>query len=53
MMRNRTFGSDKLADASTVAVGALVQTLEVKGFAADDLWEVAIESSLSFANGAS
>jgi hypothetical protein len=49
-MRERTFGSSKLADASAIAVGALVQTLEVKGFATDDLWEVAIESSMSFAN---
>jgi hypothetical protein len=52
-MRDRIFGADRLADASAVAVGALVQTLEVKGFATDDLWEVAIESSLSFANEAS
>jgi hypothetical protein len=52
-MRNRTFGSSKLADASTIAVGALVQTLEVKGFATNDLWEVAIETSTSFVNEAS
>jgi hypothetical protein len=31
-------------------VGALVQRLEAKGVATDDLWEEAIEASLSFAN---
>jgi hypothetical protein len=52
-MRNRVSGSDRLADASAAAVGALVQRLEAKGVASDDLWEEAIESSLSFANEAS
>jgi hypothetical protein len=52
-MRNRTSHSDRLADASAAAVAALVQTLVTKGVASDDLWEVAIESSLSFANEAS
>jgi hypothetical protein len=49
-MRNRPSGTDKLADASAAAVGALVQTLETKGVATDDLWEEAIEASLSFLN---
>jgi hypothetical protein len=31
-------------------VDALVQSLETEGAAADDHWQVAIESSLSFAN---
>jgi hypothetical protein len=51
-MRDRIFGTDRLADASALAVGALLQALETKGVATDDLWEVAIESSLSFANEA-
>jgi hypothetical protein len=51
-MRDRTFGADRLADASALAVGALLQALETRGVATDDLWEVAIESSLSFANEA-
>jgi hypothetical protein len=49
-MRNRPAGSDRLADASAAAVNALVQQLETDGVATDDQWEVAIESSLSFAN---
>jgi hypothetical protein len=49
-MRDRPAGSDRLGDASSAAVNALVQTLETEGVATDDLWEVAIESSLSFAN---
>jgi hypothetical protein len=52
-MRNRPSGSDRLADASAAAVSALVQRLETEGVATNDLWEVAIESSLSFANEAS
>jgi hypothetical protein len=52
-MRNRASGSDRLANASAAAVGALVQRLEADGGATDDLWEEAIESSLSFANEAS
>jgi hypothetical protein len=51
-MRDRTLGDDRLADASALAVGALLQALEAKGVATDDLWEVAIDSSLSFANEA-
>jgi hypothetical protein len=49
-MRYRTFGNDGLADASTAAVGALVERLEADGVATNDLWEEAIETSLSFAN---
>jgi hypothetical protein len=49
-MRSRVSGSDRLADAATGAVGALVQRLEDRGIATDDLWEEAIEASLSFAN---
>ena len=49
-MGNRASGIDRLADASAAAVSALVQRLEADGVATDDLWEEAIESSLSFAN---
>jgi hypothetical protein len=49
-MGNRVPGFDRLADASAAAVSALVQRLEADGIATDDLWEEAIESSLSFAN---
>jgi hypothetical protein len=49
-MSNRASGIDKLADASAAAVSALMQRLEADGVATDDLWEEAIESSLSFAN---
>jgi hypothetical protein len=51
-MRNRVPGSDRLANAAAAAVGALMQRLEAKGVATDDLWEEAIEASLSFANEA-
>jgi hypothetical protein len=49
-MRKRLSGNSRLADASAGAVGALVQALEDDGLATDDLWEEAIEASLSFAN---
>jgi hypothetical protein len=52
-MRNRVFENERLADASVGAVAALVQRLEVKGVATDDLWEGAIEASLSLANAVS
>jgi hypothetical protein len=49
-MCGRDSGSDRFAAASAAAVSALVQRLEAEGAATDDLWEEAIESSLSFAN---
>jgi hypothetical protein len=49
-MRYRISGSNRLAEASVTAVDALVRGLEAKGEASNDLWEKAIESSLSFAN---
>jgi hypothetical protein len=49
-MRSRASGIDVLADASADAVGKLVRRLEATGIATDDLWEEAIEASLSFAN---
>ncbi len=51
-MRNRTSGIDRLTDASVAAVSTLVQSLEAEGVAGNDLWEMAIESSLSLANEA-
>jgi hypothetical protein len=51
-MRDRASGTDRFADASAAAVSALVQRLQTKGFATDDLWEEAIELSTSFANEA-
>jgi hypothetical protein len=50
MMGDQPLANDRFAHASADAVGALVQSLEAKGFASDDLWEEAIEASLSFAN---
>ena len=49
-MRGRASGIDVIADASADAVGALVQRLEATGIATNDLWEEAIEASLSFVN---
>jgi hypothetical protein len=49
-MRERISGRDRLADASVAAVGALVRGLETNGVASDDVWQAAIESTLSLAN---
>jgi hypothetical protein len=43
---------DKLADASTAAVTELVRSLRDNHAASNDLWEEAIEATLSFANEA-
>jgi hypothetical protein len=51
-MREETSKGDKLADASSAAVNQLVQSLEVNHLATDDLWQDAIEATLSFANEA-
>ncbi len=51
-MRHRIPGADRLADASADAVTELVRSLEARGSAADDAWQAAIESTLSFANEA-
>jgi hypothetical protein len=50
MKHNQTSGSDRIADRVANAVGALFRKLEADGIATDDLWEGAIEASLSFAN---
>ena len=49
-VRDQVAKSDRIAAASVAAVEALVHRLENRGIANDDLWEEAIESSLSFAN---
>ena len=49
-MRKRA--SDKLADASIAAVTELVRSLKENHAASDDLWQDAIEATLSFANEA-
>jgi hypothetical protein len=43
----------KLADASTAAVTELVRSLKENHAASNDLWEEAIEATLSFVNEAS
>ncbi len=49
-VRDQVVKSDRIAAASVAAVEALIHRLEDQGIANDDLWEEAIESSLSFAN---
>jgi hypothetical protein len=51
-MRREAFG-DKLADASAAAVTELVRSLKDNRAASDDLWQKAIEATLSFVNEAS
>ncbi len=51
-MREEASRGHKLADASSAAVNQLVQSLEANHVATDDLWQVAIEATLSFANEA-
>jgi hypothetical protein len=45
--------SGKLADASTAAVRELARSLKENHAASDDLWQEAIEATISFANEAS
>jgi hypothetical protein len=49
-MRTRGSG-DKLGDASIAAVTELARSLKENHAASDDLWQDAIETTLSFANG--
>jgi hypothetical protein len=51
-MGGRVTGRDPCGDASAAAVLALVQRLDAEGGAGNDLWEEAIEATLSFANEA-
>jgi hypothetical protein len=50
-MRTRDSG-DKLGDASIASVTELARSLKENHAASDDLWQDAIEATLSFANGA-
>jgi hypothetical protein len=50
-MRRKGSG-DKLADASIAAVTELARSLKENHSASDDLWQDAIEATLSFANEA-
>jgi hypothetical protein len=50
MRRERS--GDKLADASTATVTELVRSLTENHAASDDVWEDAIEATVSFANEA-
>jgi hypothetical protein len=51
-MRGKAVG-DKLANASTAAVTELVRSLKDTDAASDDLWQEAIEATISFVNEAS
>jgi hypothetical protein len=51
-MRKETSKGDSLADASSVAVNELVRSLEANRAATDDLWQDAIDATLSFADEA-
>ena len=46
----RTKGSGQLGDASIAAVTELVRSLKENHAASDDLWQDAIEATLSFVN---
>lgn len=52
-MRGQLFKDDHLADASSKAMDRLVDSLKAQRVASDDVWETAIETTLSFANGLS
>ena len=52
-MRAQSFKDDRLAEASSKAVDHLVKSLAARRAATDDVWESAIETTLSFANGLS
>jgi hypothetical protein len=49
-MKGKKSTGDKLADASAEAVMALARNLETNQAASDDLWQEAIEATLSYAN---
>jgi hypothetical protein len=50
-MEGRQSSLDNLAYASTAAVSALARSLKENRAASDDLWQEAIEATVSFANG--
>jgi len=51
-MRQENHRGDRLAEASSAAVDELVRSLEANDEATDDLWQDAIDATLSFANEA-
>ena len=50
-VRTRASG-DRFVDASRAAVGQLVDSLDVRKEATDDVWQDAIETTFSLANAA-
>jgi len=48
----KEYSGDKLADASAAAVKGLAHSLKLNRAASDDLWQEAIEATLSYANEA-
>jgi hypothetical protein len=51
-MRQKNHAGDRLAEVSSIAVSELVRSLEANHEASDDLWQDAIDATLSFANEA-
>ena len=49
-MRHRTSHNRQLGDASATAIDQLIECLSRTRVASDDVWQSAIESTLSFAN---
>jgi hypothetical protein len=49
-IRKETSQGDILADAASAAVSELVRSLEANHSAPDDLWQDAIDATLSYAN---
>ena len=49
-IRKETSQGDRIADAVSAAVSELVRSLEANHGATDDLWQDAINATLSYAN---
>lgn len=49
-MRHRTSHNRQLGDASAIAIDQLIENLHQSRVASDDVWQSAIDSTLSFAN---
>jgi hypothetical protein len=50
IMSHRTSPNHQLGDASAIAINRLIDSLTEKHTASDDIWQSAIDSTLSFAN---
>lgn len=50
IMSYRTSPNHQLGDASAIAINRLIDSLTLKHTASDDIWQSAIDSTLSFAN---